>query len=164
MSTQRPAVVIDNGTGYTKMGYAGNYEPNYIIPTIIATSAGKAQSNAGTSTGGSSSSFVTSSNKDESTMLDLDYHIGYDAQVPRHNYNIDYPIRHGLIDNWYALPVDNTDNFWLVFVVLSRLTHHRFETCVHYRDNMERYWSRCIYQYLNCDPEDHVSVTAMKPA
>lgn len=30
----RPAVVIDNGTGYTKMGYAGNDEPQYIVPTV----------------------------------------------------------------------------------------------------------------------------------
>ena len=29
-------VVIDNGTGYTKMGYAGNFEPSFIIPTCIA--------------------------------------------------------------------------------------------------------------------------------
>ena len=29
-------VVIDNGTGYTKMGYAGNPDPNYMIPTSIA--------------------------------------------------------------------------------------------------------------------------------
>ena len=30
------AVVIDNGTGYTKMGYAGNMEPSYMIPSVIA--------------------------------------------------------------------------------------------------------------------------------
>ena len=30
-------VVIDNGTGFTKMGYAGNMEPSYLIPTTIAT-------------------------------------------------------------------------------------------------------------------------------
>lgn len=30
-------VVIDNGTGYTKMGYAGNMEPSYLIPSVIAT-------------------------------------------------------------------------------------------------------------------------------
>ena len=29
-------VVIDNGTGYTKMGYAGNMEPSYLIPSCIA--------------------------------------------------------------------------------------------------------------------------------
>ncbi len=28
-------VVIDNGTGYTKMGYAGNMEPAFDIPTLI---------------------------------------------------------------------------------------------------------------------------------
>ena len=31
----QPAVVIDNGTGYTKMGYAGNCEPSFIIPSLI---------------------------------------------------------------------------------------------------------------------------------
>ena len=34
-------VVIDNGTGFTKMGYAGNMEPSYLIPTTIATNAEK---------------------------------------------------------------------------------------------------------------------------
>lgn len=34
-------VVIDNGTGYTKMGYAGNMEPSYLIPSVIATSFDK---------------------------------------------------------------------------------------------------------------------------
>jgi len=29
-------VVIDNGTGFTKMGYAGNMEPSYLIPSVIA--------------------------------------------------------------------------------------------------------------------------------
>jgi len=33
---EHKTVVIDNGTGYTKMGYAGNFEPSYIIPTCIA--------------------------------------------------------------------------------------------------------------------------------
>ena len=33
--------VIDNGTGYTKMGYAGNAEPSYIVPTCIAASDDK---------------------------------------------------------------------------------------------------------------------------
>jgi actin-related protein 3 len=32
-----PAVIIDNGTGYTKMGYGGNMQPSYQIPSIIAT-------------------------------------------------------------------------------------------------------------------------------
>lgn len=36
-----PTVVIDNGTGYSKMGYAGNLDPSYIIPSTIATSLAK---------------------------------------------------------------------------------------------------------------------------
>ena len=34
-----PSVVIDNGTGYTKMGYSGNVEPQYIVPTAVAKQA-----------------------------------------------------------------------------------------------------------------------------
>ena len=33
--TNKP-VVIDNGTGFTKMGYGSNVEPDYIVPTAIA--------------------------------------------------------------------------------------------------------------------------------
>jgi len=36
-------VVIDNGTGYTKMGYAGNMEPSYLIPSVIAKSVPKVE-------------------------------------------------------------------------------------------------------------------------
>ena len=39
-----PTVVIDNGTGYTKMGYAGNVDPSYIIPSTIAYSLNKVSS------------------------------------------------------------------------------------------------------------------------
>jgi len=35
-SGELPSVVIDNGTGYTKMGYSGNVEPQYIVPTAVA--------------------------------------------------------------------------------------------------------------------------------
>lgn len=30
-----PAIVIDNGTGYTKMGYSGNIDPSIVIPSVI---------------------------------------------------------------------------------------------------------------------------------
>uniref|UniRef100_A0A915JE89 Actin n=1 Tax=Romanomermis culicivorax TaxID=13658 RepID=A0A915JE89_ROMCU len=36
MAGRLPAVVIDNGTGYTKLGYAGNTEPQFILPSAIA--------------------------------------------------------------------------------------------------------------------------------
>ena len=31
-----PACVVDCGTGYTKLGYAGNIEPQFIIPSCVA--------------------------------------------------------------------------------------------------------------------------------
>lgn len=34
-------VVIDNGTGYSKMGYAGNMEPSYMMPSVIALNVQK---------------------------------------------------------------------------------------------------------------------------
>ena len=49
-----PTVVIDNGTGYSKMGYAGNLDPSYIIPSTIATSLAKVSAE----TDGVLSSFV----------------------------------------------------------------------------------------------------------
>lgn len=32
---------LSTGTGYTKLGYAGNSEPQFIIPSAIATRDGK---------------------------------------------------------------------------------------------------------------------------
>lgn len=46
MSNPFATVVIDNGTGYTKMGYAGNMEPSYLIPTVIADAANKGTTKA----------------------------------------------------------------------------------------------------------------------
>ncbi len=100
-----PALVIDNGTGcvsdggpcaaqaasvaardlstwlrtvhsYTKMGYAGNMEPNFIVPSLIATIA-EGKSDA------------------KSDIEDLNFFIGTEANQTRANYNVDYPIRHG---------------------------------------------------------------------
>lgn len=112
MATSRHALVIDNGTGYTKMGYAGNYDPNYIIPSLISYANDKKTSNKDTD------------------ISDLDFYIGEEATIKRANYNIDYPIRHGIVENW---------------------------------DLMEKFWQRCMYQYLNCDPQDHYVLLTEPP-
>ena len=44
MSEGKHTVVIDNGTGYTKAGYAGNCEPNFIVPSLIANPINKGAS------------------------------------------------------------------------------------------------------------------------
>eukprot|EP00595_Chromulina_sp_UTEXLB2642_P002752 CAMPEP_0196764884 /NCGR_PEP_ID=MMETSP1095-20130614/7084_1 /TAXON_ID=96789 ORGANISM="Chromulina nebulosa, Strain UTEXLB2642" /NCGR_SAMPLE_ID=MMETSP1095 /ASSEMBLY_ACC=CAM_ASM_000446 /LENGTH=417 /DNA_ID=CAMNT_0042121627 /DNA_START=37 /DNA_END=1290 /DNA_ORIENTATION=+ len=88
--SQKPAVVIDNGTGYTKMGYSGNVEPQYIIPTVIATR---------------SEETTVQSKRDG--VEDLDFFIGDSAFANSSTYQINYPIKHGLVDNW-----DNMERLW----------------------------------------------------
>ena len=79
--TGLPAVVIDNGTGYTKIGYAGNNEPSFIIPSMIATNK-VAQGMA------------------QKGVEDLDFYIGKEAVTAAKSYEVSYPERHGQIDNW----------------------------------------------------------------
>eukprot|EP00831_Metopus_contortus_P009436 TRINITY_DN1363_c0_g2_i7.p1 TRINITY_DN1363_c0_g2~~TRINITY_DN1363_c0_g2_i7.p1 ORF type:complete len:433 (+),score=72.33 TRINITY_DN1363_c0_g2_i7:172-1470(+) len=83
-------VVIDNGTGYTKMGYAGNFEPSYIIPTCIADNPDK------------NTVSVSRLQYDQ-----LDFHIGQDAIDRAKNYRLTYPIRSGMIENW-----EHMEKFW----------------------------------------------------
>jgi len=59
-------VVIDNGTGYSKMGYAGNMEPSYLIPSIIATSDNKTRSGL--------------MNNQSFKNAELDFYIGEEAE------------------------------------------------------------------------------------
>ncbi|KNC47042.1 actin-like protein 3 [Thecamonas trahens ATCC 50062] len=96
MSGQPPAVVIDNGTGYTKMGFAGNVEPQFVVPTAIASNEETA-SNKGARGGPST----------VKGLEDLDFHIGDEALAHQNTYQVYYPIRHGQIDNW-----DHMERFW----------------------------------------------------
>jgi len=80
-----PAVVIDNGTGYTKMGFAGNTEPQYIVPTVISTQEGKGSQKAATQKKG---------------IEDLDFFIGDEALSYSKTYDTFYPVRHGQVENW----------------------------------------------------------------
>jgi len=86
MSSHPPACVIDVGTGYTKMGYAGNVEPSHIIPSAIAT-----KPNVG---GGVSGGYVGGHRGE-----DLDFFIGDDAFLNK-NYDVKYPLRHGIVEDW----------------------------------------------------------------
>lgn len=104
-------MVMDNGTGYTKMGFAGqgnatNHVPSFVIPTIIAEGNSKG------------------------AMSDLDYYIGQEAENRRRNLNVKSPIADGVVDDW---------------------------------DSMEKFWNRCIYGYLQCNPEDHYFLLTEPP-
>mmetsp|Transcript_1804 Transcript_1804/g.2459 ORF Transcript_1804/g.2459 Transcript_1804/m.2459 type:complete len:418 (-) Transcript_1804:208-1461(-) len=87
-TNHKPAVIIDNGTGYTKMGYAGNVSPQFVIPTCVAT-------RQNTSRGG------------QDGVDDLDFYIGNEATKRSTHYDLSYPVRGGVIDNW-----DNMERLW----------------------------------------------------
>ena len=72
------------------MGYSGNVEPQYIIPTVLATRADE---------GGVA--------RKMDGVEDLDFFVGDAAQANSTTHQINYPIRHGLIDNW-----DNMERLW----------------------------------------------------
>jgi len=101
-----PAVVIDNGTGYTKMGYAGNCEPNYIIPSQIAVKeAPSAGGTRGGFSGGAASAPASSGQK--KGIEDLDFFIGDDAVANSKTYAMRNPIKHGQVENWTHM-----EQFW----------------------------------------------------
>nr|ABL85460.1 actin related protein 3 [Suberites domuncula] len=92
MAYRMPACVIDNGTGYTKLGFAGNTEPQFIIPSSIAI---KESAHVGDK----------ASKRLAKGVDDLDFYIGDEADKP--GYATKYPIRHGIVEDW-----DLMERFW----------------------------------------------------
>ncbi|CAF3187122.1 unnamed protein product [Rotaria socialis] len=88
MTGRLPACVIDNGTGYTKLGYAGNNEPHFIIPSAIAVRERPGGSRIG------------------QCGEDLDFFIGDEAFNAK-GYSVKYPIRHGIVEDW-----DLMEKYW----------------------------------------------------
>eukprot|EP01017_Pseudomicrothorax_dubius_P044013 TRINITY_DN7404_c0_g1_i1.p1 TRINITY_DN7404_c0_g1~~TRINITY_DN7404_c0_g1_i1.p1 ORF type:complete len:427 (+),score=124.68 TRINITY_DN7404_c0_g1_i1:129-1409(+) len=106
-------VVIDNGTGYTKMGYAGNQEPSYIIPTVIADSVEK------------SSVQVSRLHYEQ-----LDFHIGEAGFRNSKTHQLTYLMQSAQVQNW---------------------------------ELMEKFWHRCIFDSLRCEPDQHIFVLTEPP-
>ncbi|CAE8644438.1 unnamed protein product [Polarella glacialis] len=86
---KNPAVVIDIGSGYTKMGFAGNIEPQFVIPTCVANSTKKA--------GG-----VHISQTQTMGIADADFYIGDEAYARKDSmgYLLSYPVSKGRIEHW----------------------------------------------------------------
>ena len=90
MAQSNPPVIIDVGTGYTKMGYSCNSRPDFIIPTIIGNKDMK--------------------NVSQSQIVgteDLDFYIGYEAINNMQLYPNTNIMKHGQIDDW-----DKIEQFW----------------------------------------------------
>lgn len=122
---------MDNGTGLTKLGFAGNDSPSFIFPTAIAVRGGSGPGGSAPSKP-SKPSFLSGGGGSGGNLAqkrgteDLDFYIGDEALAKTSGaasaYGIDYPIKHGQIENW---------------------------------DHMERFWQESIFKYLRVEPEDH---------
>lgn len=73
-------MVIDNGTGYSKMGYAGNMEPSYMMPSVVAFNVAKK--------GGVSQ-------QKQFFNQDMDFYIGDEALARSQTHEIRYILRNG---------------------------------------------------------------------
>jgi actin-related protein 3 len=86
-----PPVVIDVGTGYTKLGYSVNSRPDYIIPTVVGIPA----------------DLNTRSVSQRTGTEDLDFYIGFEAQARAPAYAGTNVMKHGQIEDW-----DKIEQFW----------------------------------------------------
>lgn len=69
-------VVIDIGTGYTKLGLGGHLKPTFVFPTAVGTLL------------------------DNGTGTDMDFYIGQDAVQRVPYYTITSPLKQGVVTDW----------------------------------------------------------------
>ena len=75
-----------------QMGFSGNVEPSYIIPTCI---------------GINDSVSSAASSRRGTALEDLDFAIGHEALANASSQTVTWPIRHGQVENW-----DHMERYW----------------------------------------------------
>jgi actin len=80
LDTDYSDIIIDNGTGMVKAGFAGNDAPEYIFPSIIGTTK-----------------YANTMYTEESNQ---GMYIGNDAIDKRGILKLRYPMEHGIVNNW----------------------------------------------------------------
>ena len=80
----KPSIIIDNGSGFIKFGFSGEW-----VPTVIPSCVGYPK-------------YITTELGDERGFL-----IGTEVEAKRSILNLKYPIENGVIDNW-----DDMEKIW----------------------------------------------------
>lgn len=77
-----PCIVCDNGTGFVKVGYAGQNFPTSIFPSMVGRPILRAEEAV-------------------SDAMDLkDIMCGDEAAAVRHSLDVQYPVENGIVKNW----------------------------------------------------------------
>ncbi|KAF8339760.1 actin family [Cantharellus anzutake] len=98
-------IISDNGSGYSKIGFAGNSDPSFVFPTAIATR--EAAAGSASARGAGPIPPRASNIASRRGIEDLDFYIGDEAIANSKTYGVHYPIRHGMIENW-----DHMERYW----------------------------------------------------
>jgi actin-related protein 3 len=85
------------------MGYAGNCEPNYIIPSQI----GVKEAPGATGAKATASASPAGAKGPAKGIDDLDFFIGDEALAVAKTYAVRNPIKHGQVENWTMM-----EQFW----------------------------------------------------
>lgn len=130
------AIVMDNGTGFTKLGFAGHDTPHLVFPTVLAVPGASASSTIASMSSSMNRLSTTNTNNPISSIEDL--YFGEAAlekcQTNKHSYGLSYP--------------------------LTSLTRNDRE--IHW-DHLERLWSYSLFEALAINPQDHAIMLTESP-
>jgi actin-related protein 3 len=137
---------------YSKLGFSGNSEPSFTLPTVVAAN----ESFLDQTELLSSANWIAQYNA--GIMADLDFFIGDEALSRLRSsglYTLRRPIRHGQVVYTFSFS-DVVLHLCSTFICLTVLQVHDWDT-------MERFWQQCIFNYLRCNPEEHYFLLTDSP-